>query len=84
MCWLSAYFFDLADGRTTIRDDDGVLVANLDDAIRQAEEVLEEMRRSRELSSRDDAWTLVIRDAAGEQVTVLSVIPRDPDAALAS
>lgn len=78
------FHLDLTDGLTTIRDEDGVLAPNLSEAIRQAEEVLEEMRRSGDLSSRDKAWTLIIRDAAGERVMALSVIPSDPDTALAS
>lgn len=78
------FFFDLTDGLTTIRDVDGVLVETLTDAIRQAKEVLQEMRYNAELSIGDEAWAVIIRDAVGAQVMVLSVIPRDPDVALAS
>lgn len=78
------FHLDLTDGQTTILDEDGVLAPNLDAAIRQAEQVLAEMYHLKELSSIDLAWTLVIRDAAGNEVTSLPVVPRDPAVALAS
>ncbi|MCJ2080775.1 DUF6894 family protein [Methylobacterium sp. J-090] len=78
------FHLDLTDGRTTIRDEDGVLAPNLNEAVKQAEEVLAEMHYRNELSSSDQAWTLVIRSAAGETHATLPVVPRDPKIALAS
>ncbi|WP_409565028.1 DUF6894 family protein [Methylobacterium sp. J-090] len=78
------FFFDLTDGLTTIRDDVGVVVDSLNEAVKQAEEVLQEMRFGNELSSRDERWTLSIRDAVGETLMLLSVAPPDPPAEMAS
>ncbi|WP_409565001.1 DUF6894 family protein [Methylobacterium sp. J-090] len=78
------FFFDLTDGLITIRDGIGVLVNNLNEAIKQAEEGLQEMRYGNELSGSDERWTLSIRDAAGETLMLLSVAPPDPPAEMAS
>ena len=78
------FHLDVTDGQTTIRDEVGVLAPNLNEAIRQAEEVLGEMHRNNEFSSGDEAWKLIIRDAAGDILVTLPAVPRDPVTALAS
>jgi hypothetical protein len=83
--WLAKrFFFDLTDGHSTIRDEDGVLAADFDEAITQARAVLDEMRADDEFLDGDEEWALVIRDAAGEVLMTLLVVPRDPEVALAS
>lgn len=74
------FFFDLNDGPTTIHDVDGVLAKTIAEAIRQAREVLEGMYRNAELSISDEAWTVIIRDAVGETLMVIPVVPHDPTA----
>lgn len=78
------FHLDVTDGQTTIRDEVGVLAPNLNEAIRQAEEVLGEMHRNNEFSSGDEAWKLIIRDVAGDILVTLPAVPRDPVTALAS
>lgn len=78
------FFFDLTDGLTTIRDDVGIVVDSLNDAVKQAMEVLQEMRSGNELSGSDERWTLSIRESAGEALMLLSVAPPNPPAEMAS
>lgn len=78
------FFFDLTDGLSTIRDEEGVLAADLDDAVRQAGEVLEDMSENDEFADGDEGWVMIIRHAAGETRRVLPVVPRERRAAVAS
>ena len=78
------FYFDLANGLSTISDEVGVSATDLDDAIHQAGEALTEMREDNEFASDADQWMMVIRNASGKTVRVLPVIPRDPATALAS
>ncbi|WP_203236438.1 DUF6894 family protein [Methylobacterium crusticola] len=66
------FYFDLGNERTTIRDDVGSRADDLDDAVEQAQAVVEEMRRSGELASFLGDWWLTIRIADG---SVLATIP---------
>jgi hypothetical protein len=70
------FFFDLTDGQSTIPDEGGVLAADVDEAIAQAEAVLGEMRADDELSDDDGAWAMIIRDAAGHLLMTLPIVPR--------
>ncbi|ACA21128.1 hypothetical protein M446_6888 [Methylobacterium sp. 4-46] len=66
------FYFDLADGVTTIRDKEGVEAADLNEALEAAEAVIQEMRAKGELAHFGDGWTLSIRLEAG---TVLAILP---------
>ncbi|WP_043751894.1 DUF6894 family protein [Methylobacterium nodulans] len=66
------FYFDLTDGLTTIRDDEGVEADDLTDALKQAEAALEEMSANGELADFDPGWRLVIRTGTE---TVLVTIP---------
>lgn len=62
------FYFDLTDGKSTIRDTKGAQAADLDEAIRDAQSVLDDEREASE-----GEWTLIIRDAAGEALVTLPV-----------
>ncbi|ACA21235.1 hypothetical protein M446_7009 (plasmid) [Methylobacterium sp. 4-46] len=68
---MQRFYFDLADGVTTIRDDVGVEAVNLDEALEEAEAVIREMRANGELAHLGDGWTLSIR---AEAETVLAIL----------
>ena len=84
VCLTSRFYFDLTDGLDTLRDDEGVEANSLDDAIRQTQTVLDEIRDDGNASAFEDGWQLVIRDEHGNRLTSLpvtrraSVAPRDP------
>lgn len=65
------YHFDLNNGHDLIRDDKGVEAHDLDQAIKEAQAVLEEMRRSKKLLASDKGWRLVIRDESGASLMML-------------
>jgi hypothetical protein len=71
----SRFYFDLTNGQSNIRDAESVRLTDLAEAIREARSVLEEMRRSDELSEDEEGWFLIIRDAAGEALMTLPVVP---------
>ncbi|MER2268390.1 DUF6894 family protein [Methylobacterium oxalidis] len=62
---LRRFYFDLTDGQTTLSDTEGVLAADLNEAIIEALEGLREMRSSGELDELGDNWKLIIRDENG-------------------
>lgn len=72
------FYFDLTNGRSTIRDEKGIRISNLDEAAKCARTVIEEMRDSGEQSEDEEGWVLIIRDAAGEALMTLPVVPRVP------
>lgn len=72
------FFFDLTNGPSSIRDEAGIWAADLDTAVKEARIVIEEMRDNEELTEAEEGWLLVIRDAEGEAVMTLPVVPRDP------
>ncbi|WP_236960609.1 DUF6894 family protein [Methylobacterium durans] len=64
-------FFDLTDGLTILADETGVVVADLDQALRQAASAIEEMRLSGQLRG-EFGWRIVVRDA---NRTILHLLP---------
>ncbi|WP_018261435.1 DUF6894 family protein [Methylobacterium sp. WSM2598] len=69
---MQRFYFDLADGVTTIRDEEGVEAANPDEALEAAEAVIQETRANGELAQLGDGWTLCIR---ADTETVLAILP---------
>ncbi|GJD99919.1 DUF6894 family protein [Methylobacterium isbiliense] len=65
------FYFDLTDGLTTIRDDDGVEADDLRMALQHAEEAIEEMRQNGELAQFSGHWWLIVRSKDG---TVLATV----------
>lgn len=74
MALAQRFYFDLTNGSTILRDEEGVPASSLDQAIQEARFVLDEMRRSEELSEQQDGWTLIIRDADGNELATLPVV----------
>lgn len=64
-------FFDLTDGMTLFADETGVVVTDLDQALRQAASAIEEMQRSGQLFGQH-GWRIVVRDA---DRTILHLLP---------
>lgn len=62
------FYFDLTDGTSTIRDAEGAQADSLDEAITDAQAVLDEAR-----NTKIGEWILIIRDAAGETLMTLPV-----------
>lgn len=67
------FYFDLTDGHTTFLDTEGVLAADINEAVIEAIEALRELRASAELDDLDDGWKLAIRDEKGSIRKTLSV-----------
>ena len=78
------FYFDLTNGLEIIRDHHGIEVRDLDQAVAEARAVLEETRDSKDLVEDEEGWVLTIRDAAGETLMTLPVIPRVPTPVMAS
>jgi len=62
---LRRFFFDVDNGQETIRDDDGVEAADLEEALAEARRVISEMADELGATDIDNAWTLVVRDETG-------------------
>lgn len=75
---LVRYYFNLTDGETVIRDEEGVEASNLQAAVISAMEAVEELR-AQDASNSDEwrGWRLEIVDAAGRAV---QSIPLDSSA----
>lgn len=67
------FYFDLTDGISTIRDDEGIEVDDLRVAMLHAEEAIEEMRQSGELSQFSGSWWLSIRAENGAELATVGV-----------
>lgn len=71
------FHFDLTNGRTTMPDLEGAEAADLDEAIEQAGQVIEELRCGGDLMDVDGRWELVIRDAGGTERHRISILPNE-------
>lgn len=69
----SRFYFDLTNGLDTFRDDDGVEANDLDDATRQTQTVLDEIRDDGNASAFEEGWHLIIRDESGATLKALPV-----------
>lgn len=58
-------YFDFTDGLEVIRDEQGVEISVLDEAIVEVQSALTGLRQSGEADMRSDGWQLVIRDDSG-------------------
>lgn len=67
------FYFDLTDGHTTFLDTEGVLAADINEAIVEAIEALREIRGSTELDDLDGNWKLTLRDDKGSIRKAFSV-----------
>ena len=69
------YYFNLTNGETTIRDEEGILASSIQAAVGSAVEAVEELR-AQDPSNSDEwqGWQLEIVDASGQ---ALQTIPLD-------
>lgn len=81
---LQRFYFDLKEGFSFIRDHEGVEARSLEQAIKEARVVIEEMRDSGGLCEAEKGWVLVIRDGAGDTLMTLPVNPCIPTPVTAS
>lgn len=70
----SRFHFDLTNGSSTLRDEEGVFAKDLSHATKEALIVLEELRASDVLLPEDKGWKLVIRDAEGAVLRTFTVV----------
>ena len=70
------FYFDLTNGEDLIRDDDGVDASGLDEAIKEAQAALDEMRGSHSADMPGAGWKLIIRDEDG---AIQKTLPLDAD-----
>lgn len=59
------FYFDVADGQTTIRDDEGVEAEDLERALADARSTISEMADELGATDIGSSWTLVVRDETG-------------------
>ena len=64
-------YFDLTNGQDIIRDPEGVDASGLDEAIGEAQAVLDEMSGNAAFTP-EDSWQLMIRDEDG---AILKTLP---------
>lgn len=71
------YFFNLTNGETMIRDEEGIEASSIQAAVASAVEAAEELR-TQDLSKSDEwqGWRLEIVDASGRAVQTVSLDAR--------
>lgn len=62
------FYFEVDDGRETIRDDEGVEAADLEQALAEARRAIAEIAENLGATDIDSPWTLIVRDETGLQV----------------
>ncbi len=65
------FYFDVDNGRETVRDDEGVVADDLEQALADARSVISEMADELGATSLESLWTLVVRDETGLPVAHL-------------
>jgi hypothetical protein len=59
-------YFHLTNGRDVVRDEDGIDVADVDAARREAQQAVEELRQEKDFDRRTwNGWRLEVTDASG-------------------
>lgn len=74
---LMRFYFDLTNGQTTMRDDEGAEADDLAEATDQAQIVIEELRTAGALMDVEDDWQLVIRTDDGTELRRIPIAARD-------
>jgi hypothetical protein len=68
----SRYYFNLTDGETMIRDEEGVEASSIQVAVLSAMEAVEELRGQEPLDSDEwQGWRLEIVDVSGQAVQTI-------------
>ena len=70
------FYFDLTNGQELIRDDEGVDASGPDEAKKEAQAALDELRSGQQVDMPGVGWQLIIRD--GDGVT-LETLPLDEE-----
>lgn len=65
------FYFDVDNGRETVRDDEGVEAEDLEQALSDARTVISELAGHLQAVDMDSLWTLVVRDETGLTVAHL-------------
>lgn len=69
----SRFYFDIENGKETIRDAHGVEAEDLAEALAEARSVIDEVAGDLGAAGSDGRWTLVVRDATGAEVGRLPI-----------
>jgi hypothetical protein len=70
----SRFYFHLNNGEDVIRDEEGILVSDIDAALIAAMEVIQELRAEDAVSAAEwQGWRLEITDEAGRVIESLSL-----------
>lgn len=72
-CVAQRFYFDLTDGNTIIRDEEGVEVDDAQAALEQAEAAVQEMRADGELAGLRGSWKLLVRTSTDTVLTVITI-----------
>ncbi len=67
------FYFDLTDGNTIIRDEEGVEVDDAQGALEQAEAAVQEMRADGELVGLKGSWKLLVRTSTDTVLSIISI-----------
>ncbi|MGH1570795.1 DUF6894 family protein [Methylobacterium sp. P31] len=67
------FYFDIENGKETIRDEHGVEAESLAEALDEARSVIDEMANELAANDLSGTWTLVVRDATGTLVGRLPI-----------
>ncbi|QRM32423.1 hypothetical protein [Microvirga sp. VF16] len=74
---LARYYFNLTDGETMIRDQEGIETASIQTAVLSAMEAVEELRAQDPTNSDEwQGWRLEIVDASGRAVQMIPLDAR--------
>ena len=65
------FYFDVDNGRETVRDDEGVVADDLEQALADARSVISEMADELGATSLERLWTRAVRDETGWPVAHL-------------
>ncbi|KNY19588.1 hypothetical protein [Methylobacterium sp. ARG-1] len=69
------FYFDIENGQASIRDEEGVEAASVEQALDEARSVIREMFAELTDANPDQTWTLIVRDASGSVVGRLPIKP---------
>ena len=69
------FYFDIENGEASIRDEEGVEAASVEQALDDARSVIREMAAELTAGNPDETWTLIVRDASGSLVGRLPIRP---------
>ena len=67
------FYFDLANGQELIRDAEGVDASGPDEAKREAQAALDELRDGHEADMPGGGWQLIIRDQSGMTLKAIAL-----------